>query len=602
MASTSALFSGLTGLTTNSRRLEVIGNNISNANTTAFKSNRLQFSAAFNRTFSLGTSPSGTTGGTNPGQIGLGATTAGTQRNNNEGAINSTGVATDLAIEGNGYFIVDDQGSRRFTRDGAFQLNSENELVTLSGARVQGFGVDENFVIQEGNLTDLNIPVGSLSIAEATTRVVMAGNLNVQEDLTGVNAPQGSQNTFGTVLESAPGVAAVPADLLINVENGAGAAQFVAGDTITLSGVRRGNKDIEPQSFTVQATSTVQDLLSFYQGAMGIVENAGFDPAADAALIGTVNQDGGVIINGAGNIVVTGNPGTFNELDFTNASVSSTGAYTAGAVTENRSAQGESIRHTVTVFDSVGTAISVDVTLAIAGEDGTGHYARVFLHSPRDRDVGDLDVSDALEVGAPTIPADGTTVGFSAYAPLVRFDNDGQIDPTRNSFGVEIDLNATGAADPLAFIIEFDRDGDVVTGFADGSEDSTLRATSVDGLEFGVLEEFAVQNDGLIRGFFTNGQVRDIGQVMIATFQNDEGLVDVGGNLYREGPNSGTAQVLRPTTQGSGSIVGGALELSNVDLSQEFINMILTSTGYNASSRVITTSDTLLQTLISLAR
>src|SRR5436189_4281044 len=107
MASTTALFTGLSGLNANARRLDVIGNNIANVNTTAFKSNRMSFSPTFSRNFSLGTAPSATSGGTNPGQIGLGVSIAGTQRNFTNGAISATGVATDVAIEGDGFFIVD---------------------------------------------------------------------------------------------------------------------------------------------------------------------------------------------------------------------------------------------------------------------------------------------------------------------------------------------------------------------------------------------------------------------------------------------------------------------------------------------------------------
>ncbi|MHC4612523.1 MAG: flagellar hook-basal body complex protein, partial [Planctomycetota bacterium] len=106
MASTTALFTGLSGLAVNSRRLDVIGNNIANVNTVAFKSNRMILSPAFSRNFSLGSAPAANTGGTNPGQIGLGAVTAGTQRNFNDGSIAATGVATDVAIEGDGFFIV----------------------------------------------------------------------------------------------------------------------------------------------------------------------------------------------------------------------------------------------------------------------------------------------------------------------------------------------------------------------------------------------------------------------------------------------------------------------------------------------------------------
>jgi len=159
MASTVAMFTGLSGLSANARNLDVIGNNIANVNTIAFKSNRMLFSPTFSRNFSLGTAPSTSTGGTNPGQIGLGVTIAGTQRNFNNGSISATGVATDVAIEGDGFLIVDKAGERFFTRAGAMQRNQSNDLVTIGGARVLGFTVDENFNIIEGNTRNHRHPL-----------------------------------------------------------------------------------------------------------------------------------------------------------------------------------------------------------------------------------------------------------------------------------------------------------------------------------------------------------------------------------------------------------------------------------------------------------
>ena len=106
----------------------------------------------------------------------------------------------------------------------------------------------------------------------------------------------------------------------------------------------------------------------------------------------------------------------------------------------------------------------------------------------------------------------------------------------------------------------------------------------------------------MIVGAFTNGLTRPLGQVALATFSNNDGLVEVGSNMFTTGPNSGTPQVTSPQTLGAGRIIGGALELSNVDLSQEFINLILASTGYSAASRVITTTDQLMQQLLVLGR
>ena len=118
----------------------------------------------------------------------------------------------------------------------------------------------------------------------------------------------------------------------------------------------------------------------------------------------------------------------------------------------------------------------------------------------------------------------------------------------------------------------------------------------------GARAQKGVGQDGRITGAFSNGLTRTLGQVALATFTNAEGLVDVGGNTYRTGANSGEALIGPALTLGSGKIVGGALELSNVDLSQEFVNLILASTGYSASSRIITTTDQLMQQLLAIGR
>ena len=143
-------------------------------------------------------------------------------------------------------------------------------------------------------------------------------------------------------------------------------------------------------------------------------------------------------------------------------------------------------------------------------------------------------------------------------------------------------------------------DSDSVTSL--DSNTSSLAATYQDGAPRGTLASYSVGTNGIITGAFTNGLTRTVGQVALATFANPEGLVDIGSNLFTNGPNSGTPVVGEPLSLGAGKVVGGALELSNVDLSQEFINLILASTGYSASSRVITTTDQLMQQLLVLGR
>lgn len=570
MASTTAMFTGLSGLIANARSLDVIGNNIANVNTTAYKSSRLMFSTALSRTFSLGSEPTQEQGGTNPGQIGLGVSVAGTQRNFTGGTISPTGDPRDLAIEGEGFFIVGRGDQTLFTRAGAFRQNSLNELVTISGERIKGFGVDEEFNIVPGRLVDLSIPIGTMTIAEATRNVRFTGNLNSGGDL----ATQGSVLTFGA-LALFGGAPPDVNSLLVQVEDPAapGNPLFAEGQTIEVRGVEKGSRLLPPASLAVTAASTLQDLLDFLTEALGISTEAGANPDG--------RMPGATLDPATGVITLVGNTGSINDLDIDLSDIRVLDA--AGNIvrqpltpTKVASADGESVRTTFVVFDSLGTPLDVDVTMVLEGRGDAGTTWRYYIES-----------------------AEAAGVALAAATGVVQFDPFGQIAGAADA-QVMIDRTGTGAVSPLAFTLSFASESDRVTALA--SSRSTLAATYQDGSPLGTLSAYAVGPDGTIVGAFDNGLMRTLGQIAMAKFANPEGLVDEGANLFSVGPNSGPAVVTTAGELGTGRIVSGALELSNVELSQEFINLILASTGYSAASRVITTTDQLFQQLLVLGR
>src|SRR5690349_4287468 len=177
MALTSALFTGLSGLDVNQTRLNVVGNNIANVNTVAFKASRALFKPQFYVTDAAGAPATSDFGGENPSQRGLGATVAAIEKNFSPGSIEPTGKPTDLAIDGDGFFVV--QGKeQKYTRDGSFELNESNQMVTTGGDFVQGFGVDANGNVISGSLQNIQIPLGSLTKAQATENGSFQGNLN----------------------------------------------------------------------------------------------------------------------------------------------------------------------------------------------------------------------------------------------------------------------------------------------------------------------------------------------------------------------------------------------------------------------------------------
>src|SRR5262245_57975908 len=254
MGLTSALFTGLSGLDVNQTKLNVVGNNIANVNTVAFKASRALFKPQFYVTDSGGSPPGDEFGGSNPSQRGLGAAVAAIEKDWNNGAIEPTGKATDLAIEGDGFFVI--QGAeRRFTRDGSFGLNSANQLVTTSGDFVQGFAVDSDFNIVPGRLDNVTIPLGAMTSARATENAWLNGNLNASGDVAGGASILTSQPLVLVGGGGPPGTG----DLLTDVasETDPLTGLFSVGQVLTLAG-QKGGRDVAEATFTVAAGSTVQ--------------------------------------------------------------------------------------------------------------------------------------------------------------------------------------------------------------------------------------------------------------------------------------------------------------------------------------------------------
>lgn len=572
MASTTALLTGFSGILANSKMLDVIGNNIANVNTEGFKSNRLTFAPTFSRTLGIGTAPTAQTGGSNPSQIGLGVSVAGTQRNMNNGSISVTGVNTDLAIEGQGLFIVHQGTDTYYTRAGSFQLNAQNELVTSAGARVQGFGVDSQFNVQTGTLQDLTIPVGNLTIAEATRNVSFSGNLNAAGDV----GTSGSLTTFDPLL--ALGTAVPPpanppfsdsTTRLVDIDDGSGSPMFVNGQSILLSGAEKNGARLPDATLPIDNTTTIADYMAFLEQSLGI----------DTTVPG---QPGGVTIDDTtGVITIEGNMGTANELNVESGDMSlldSVGTTLSQpfTTTDAGDGAGESVRTSFLVFDSLGTPLQVDLTMVLESKDSTGTTWRYYAES-------EDNVGGDIRLGTGT----------------VSFGTDGQVLPP-TGVSITIDRSNTGAATPLAMSLSFDSNGNSVTAFSDTS--TNMAAVFQDGSPIGTLVDYNIAEDGVVVGAFSNGLIRDLGQVALATFSNPGGLVDKGGNLFATGPNSGSPVVASPLTFGSGRVISSALELSNVDLSAQFINLILASTGYSASTRIITTANDLMQQLLLLGR
>ncbi|MEZ6163499.1 MAG: flagellar hook-basal body complex protein [Phycisphaerales bacterium] len=582
MALSSALFTGLTGLNAHSAKLDVIGNNVANVNTTAFKSSRMLFESLFAQNLGFGTSPSEIRGGVNPKQIGNGVGIAGVQRDFSAASFNGTGDLRDLAIDGSGFFLVQRGGASFYTRAGSFRQDSDDNLATVTGEKLLGYAVDDEFNILTGQLVPINIPVGKQTIAESTSNIALVGNLDKDGDIPTqgsiINLLGDATNGFSTTSGGFIG----SATLLTNVEDpdlpGSGTSAFSVGQTIRMrgtNGASRGGTDLPDADFTITATSTVQDFMDFLAANIGIQSTGGTNPDG--------NTPGVTVDNTTGIITIVGNTGDVNDLVIANGDIElldTDGTTSLGApfVTDKTAAaDGESVRTTIVGYDSLGAEVTANVTMVLDSTPDTGPIWRYFIDS--EDDAGN---------------------GIALTTGTLQFDNNGQPDPDNSEISITIDRSNTGADPLLSWTLQLQSDKGNTTSLA--ASPSSIIGLTIDGLPPGTLESFAAGEDGVIFGRFSNGAVKTMGQVVLANFTNPAGLVDEGGNLFSTGPNSGPASIAPPGTLGIGTIVSGALEQSNVDLGEEFTNMILTSTGYSASSRVIRTADELLQQLLVLGR
>jgi len=577
MSLTSALYTGLSGLNVNQSRLQVIGNNIANVNTVAFKSSRALFTPQFYSTDRGGSPPTATFGGSNPSQRGFGAQVAVIEKNLNPGTIESTGKSTDLAIDGEGYFIA--QGDTQFfTRDGSFVLNTSQELVTQDGKFLQGYAADQDFNIQPGTLTKLAIPLGKLTIAKATTTATINGSLNANGDVAA-----GASVLLSNEMIEAGGVTPTDASLLTSLENvtAAGTPLFTAGQSMTIR-ARRGDgptsQSLPAITLPITATTTLGDLRVFIQQGASIDTTVagptGFTPGVTLA----PGPNSGVQLN------VISNAGAVNALQLDGGAL----AYTTGTnplsfdAAPNSAPSGESISTSAIVYDSLGTPVQLGLTYVLEGKSDAGTQWRWYANSADDSNVLTFDPA-----------SDGPVVGTGT----VSFDNQGRfISSTGNTLNLQ--RSQTGSNTPLQFSVDMS----AIRSLTDPRGLNEISISRQDGIAKGTLKAFDISDTGSIIGSFDNGLTRPLGQLALATFDNPRGLVDTGGNMFRTGPGSGLPGIAQPAQLGTGMIRAGALETSNVDLSKEFIDMIVTSTGFNASSRVISTSNQLLTELLNIVR
>ena len=579
MGLVSSMSTALTGMSAAETQVDVVGNNLANSQTVGFKESEAHFATQLYITHGMGSPPTPTNGGTNPRQVGLGTRVAEITPKFTQGTVEISSSPSDLAIQGDGFFIVQSsEGEHLYTRNGIFKLNAANELVSVTGERLLGYGVDDAFNIQPTSLVPLTIPLGTAMVARATETVNFQGVLTPSGDLA---------DTAGVVqtgaLEGPGGAALAGGTLLTDVVNTITGTTPIFEPGMLEFTPRKGDRTLGTQEFQITSTSTVQELLTFMQQATGI-QTTTQDPAMPTSLNNIPTESGTLspgisIVNGQIRIVSNNGTGSFIELDESSfrLTADSSGATTSpdlGFATI-QDPVGQSAMSDFLVYDSLGTPVNVRVTTVLETVDDNQTVYRWFADS------------------ADNSPFTGN--GIAVGTGLVTFDGDGNFVGTSNDV-VNVQRLDLPALDPLSFELDFSE----VSGLA--APNSELSAARQDGSPPGTLAGYLVGEDGIIRGVFTSGVTRDLGQVRLARFNNPHGLIQRGDNMYAQGLNSGLPIEGNPDTVGLGSIIGGAVELSNTDVGKNLIDLVLATTMYRSNTRVISTAQEMLDELMNLRR
>ena len=459
-----SLYSGVSGLQNHQIRMDVIGNNIANVNTIGFKKGRVNFQDLLSQTMQGAARPTEDVGGINPKQVGLGVNVATIDTVHTQGSLQTTSVTSDVAVQGNGFFVLRAGDKEYYTRAGAFGVD---EVGTLSnpanGMRVQGWMAQiidgESFINTAADYDDIVIPIGSKDPAAATTEVYLASNLDKRTP---------------DILAGAG-----PAD----IREGTWAIDKNIYDSF-------GNVHVLRINYT-----KVPGVNNQWQAEV-IVDPDGETPTNTLVDIGTANA-------------------ASNAFNFE--------------------------------FDNLGALITAT--------DGAGDVI----------DTGTLQVQVAFDV-------------------------------------LESTPDLTGAPIRQTFNLNLGTVGSMVNSMTQFAETSSTKAYRQNGYAMGYLESYKIDQSGVITGVYSNGTNRMIGQVGLASFVNPGGLEKAGESTYAATNNSGEANISESGIAGKGKLISGALEMSNVDLAEQFTDMIITQRGFQANSKTIQTSDQMLQEILTLKR
>ncbi|AJZ60216.1 flagellar hook protein FlgE [Paraburkholderia fungorum] len=500
---------GLSGLSASSSDLDVIGNNIANANTVGFKSGAAQFADMYANSVATAVG----------NQVGIGTKLAEVQQQFSQGTITSTNQALDVAINGNGFFQLSNNGSLVYSRNGVFQLDKNGFITNAQGLQLMGYAANSAGIINTAQTVPLSVPTANIA-PQATTKIVAGLNLNAQDPLmlgTPTVTPVTSTGTLTT-----PG----------------------ATITNTASGTNNDTYTVAFDATTTPPTYKVTDT------------TLGTTSASTPYTAGTAIQLG----NGQ-TITFNGAPATGDTYKITP---------TAVAFNQNSSST-YNYSTSTTVYDSLGGSQTVNMYFAKTAAGTWNVYAGT-------------STGTASLVGHANFNSSGTLLGTTDAAGVA----------TTTPFVFNFSIPTTdGSSTPQNLTLNIG--GTTQYGGKDG-----VNSLQPDGYAAGTLTSFTIGADGTLTGNYSNQQTAALGQIVLANFSNQNGLVNLGNNEFQQTSQSGVAQISAPGATNHGVLQGGAVENSNVDLTSELVNLITAQRNYQANAQTIKTQQTVDQTLINL--
>jgi flagellar hook protein FlgE len=601
-----SLFSGVAGLKTHQTKMDVIGNNISNVNTVGFKSSSTSFQDIMYQTMSGASAPTNTKGGINANQIGLGVTTGATKVSiTHAGAAQSTGEALDIRLtdtNSTNFFIVNNGSQNLFTRSGSFYLDGNGNLaMTSTGYLVQGWQVDESTgQIKRDTVSPLRIMNADnlTSQPEATTQATFSGIVDKND--TNINSVDGYSTTL--VFYDDLGYAYTARFAIKKSEDG----DTSNGYTVALTNIySNSEKDAAGNPIDLLANH-ISDKTA---AATTDEEKAKAERTAVADLFGsengtqvdsfklnsptyTLSADKKKIVTGSGTNAKTADI----PADWTFDSVINGLKFKDANGVEDTNA---------TPLTQIFSGLSAGMTNYAVSEAGVWKAKPgVTATLSFDEKTQALKVTtDAVNYDLDFSKADGTFSSISGKVPGAGGTpgtNKGTGGDTQVLKVSTLGTNFHDITVDFSKLINFDNGG---TSTATSDRGTVADKSDGAGKKLGTMTGVQVQQDGKIFGSYDNGNTVLLGQIAVAQFANASGLESLGNNCYGETLNSGSFDGIgRDVTADGGSMNTGQLEMSNVDLSTEFTEMITTQRGFQANSRIITVSDTMLEELVNLKR